>query len=193
MKSHYINLFRKKNQAIIVSTGMRQTKKITLRVILLLLVIMVSMYGLRAWIQEQINTLERQKDLYATFIDNNKNIEKEIILLHKRKEYLKRVLKDDINFRPYYTILNGIVDQPEGATASNSSVIQNIEFSYDTSTTITFESANEESSWQLIRRLESSETIGQFDQLVINGIVYNGLQEDRYQLYAEGKLKNLTP
>lgn len=193
MKSHYINLFRKKNQAIIVSTGMRQTKKITLRVILLLLVIMVSMYGLRTWIQEQINTLERQKDLYATFIDNNKDIEKEIILLHKRKEYLKRVLKDDINFRPYYTILNGIVDQPEGATASNSSVIQNIEFSYDTSTTITFESANEESSWQLIRRLESSETIGQFDQLVINGIVYNGLQEDHYQLYAEGKLKNLTP
>lgn len=168
----YINLFYKKNQSIIISSGIKKTKHITFQIILIMICLFAALYGIQYWVVEEIKKQEEKKQIYQTYTENNAQREKEILIMEAQIKNAKTVIENDISFLPYYQSIQHFLEKtgPEGTP---SSFLSHMNFSGDKSSDITFFSPDYKSHVNLIRLLESEHSEELFEQVHINGTIYN--------------------
>jgi hypothetical protein len=169
--SRYINLFSKKNQSVIISSGIRKTKSITFRVVLILGSLLILLYALQYLLTTETDKLEKKKRIFQTHVQNSTDREKEIVIMDQRKKELKEVLENDITFVPYYLSLRNLL-RHNGEQATPSAQILNLTFSDSLTSELSLYSKDYDAHVALINLLESEESEKVFESVLINGTIY---------------------
>lgn len=188
----YINLFHRKNQSVIVSSGITKTKKYTFRFILIMLLVAVCFYSIHFLLTEEIKKHEKQNEVYLSFIQNNAERESELSEMDQRKNSLKTALENDLSFAPYYTSLLSFLNLKDSESTPSSSLIS-MDFSENYTSTLSFSSKDYESHINLIELLESEESSSLFEWIRTNGTIYIRSEEQEAQSYQLNAEVQFTP
>jgi hypothetical protein len=194
--SKYINLFSKKNQSVIISSGIKKTKTLSFRAILILIAILSAIYALKYLLNHETDKIEKKIALYESYVTNNKKLEKEIVKMDFKKNALKKAIKNDVNFLPYYKAINNLITENASKSAEKvatpSSLIMSINFDKERSSTITFYSKDYKAHLKLIKLLESEKSLNLFESMSINGNIYlKEKQQTGYILNTQVKFKKI--
>lgn len=185
-----INLFSKtagKNKTVIVA---QKTVFYATRIGILLFVVFLALSGFTIYQKMKIQSLLSKKQELLNFVVQNKNSEIETTYFLLKRDQLKKFLKDDAEFLPYYTILRNSFNTSSTESANIESMI--IDKSKKTQFTIRFNDYN--AMYAFIKYIESDTFLKYFETLTLtNFTLGNGGagQSKGYELNFEGKFKPL--
>ncbi len=139
--------------------------------------------------KNRINGLLNQKQGLLNYIVENKNNEVETTYFLLKKEQLKKFLKEDAEFLPYYKILDNSIK-----SSSNAAVVQSLTIDKNKQTQFSIQFLNYESMYNFFKFIESDIFLKNFEMLELTAFSLSAQKESTkgYMLNFQGKFRILS-
>jgi len=134
----------------------------------------------------QYQILLSKKEDYLKQLILKKNVERQTVYFNEKSNLFNKILKEDINFLPYYRILKTYLP-----VSTQSADINSVK--YDNKKTVEFalSFSNYEDLYNSISAFENEKFLAFFDELTLNSINLAETKTKNYQLSLKGKFKTL--
>jgi len=152
---------------------------------LLIIAIMIAFQMSRKQNKELSHLLQEQRDTQA-MINKNKEIKEKLLLLSVKNAQLKKFMKNDVNFLPYYKVLRKTVSLSTSAAA-----LDNVTIDKDRNVNFDVFFPGYDSFINFFSFAESNSFLGNFRRLTLNSFTANEKNTHKYKLSFSGTFKNL--
>jgi hypothetical protein len=186
MKKH-INLLIQKNDYKKKETIFYRLRIITGVLAIISIISLFIIFFLQQQINSEYQKLLSKKEDYLRQITKKKEIEKQILYFNEKSNVFKQILKNDVNFLPYYRILRAYL-----LVSTESADINFIK--YDNKKTVEFvlSFSNYIEMYNSLSNFEDKKFLTIFDNLILNSINFSEMKTKNYQLSLKGRLKQLS-
>lgn len=184
-----INLLKTHKRYIQIEKIFKKLKATVIALFLIFLTFYLLFYYFLAQQKKKINQLSSQKKELLKFFLQNKELEAKFIFFNNKQKQIDEILKEDVNFFPYYNLLTDSITISSNRARLESIVIDK---SKSVNFTLSFESYSDLLSF--LRFAESEDFLKNFKQLLLINFSKNALQETKndYKLIFSGKFIDLN-
>lgn len=161
-------------------------RKITLLLGIFTMLSLFTIFFIHKKIKTQYQTSLSKKENGLNQLILKKDIEKQVVYFNEKSSFFNKILKEDVNFLPYYRILKTYL--PVSTESADISSIK-----YDNRKTVEFALtfSNYEDLYNSISAFEDEKFLNLFDELTLNSINLSEIKTKNYQLSLKGKFKAL--
>ena len=168
---------------------------VRLRVVLVVLTVFFALLFLSFSVilfrqSQEVNKLISNKRSLLEYLLVNKEVEAKFVFFNNRYQEIKEILKNDVNFLPFYSLLNESLNQASPAPQLKSLVINR-----DRTVSFALNFIDLPSLLTFLKFGESDNFLDNFDQLILGSfnIVQNSAKEKKanYELIFNGKFSSL--
>lgn len=181
-----INLLKGQKKYIDLDALIKQLKIAIAFIIIIFLVSYAFFYTILLSQRQKIDDLSLQKKAILEFLLKNKQVEAKFVYFRNKEKQLSDILKDDVNFVPYYTLLKDSLKSTTPEAKLQSVVV-------DKSKAVNFlvNLENYSSLISFLRFAESDEFLKNFNQLILSGFSSSS-EIKNYQLGFRGSFVQLN-
>lgn len=182
----YINLlttkkdYKEKEQFFLI------LRKISFVLIFFTFILLITILLFQQKINSQYQKLLLEKENYLQQLLSKKEIEKKVIYINEKGVTFNKILKEDVDFLPYYQTLIDYFP-----ASSQSATIKSISFNNKKEVKIVVNFINEQELYQFLDHLEEDKFLNLFSNLFLNSFNLSEKEKKFYQLILEGQFKPL--
>ena len=172
-----INLLKTQKRFINIENAFRKLKTITIVLFFIFLTVYLAFFYLLAKQKQSIDALLSQKEGLIEFFIQNKEVEAKFVYFRNKQRQLTDILKEDVNFFPYYNLLGESINTFTTGARLESVLIdkaKSVKFS------VSFESYVD--LIDFLRYAESEDFLKNFNQLTLINFSNTDAQETRKDL-----------
>lgn len=186
MSKKRINLFGKANGKSINAIVAEKTVRYATFVGICFFAVFLILSIMNIIQKSKIQALQEEQVKYLTFIKENKNSETDTAYFLLKKEQLKKFMKDDAQFLPYYTIIQDSLN-----TSSNAATIQKMLIDKTKKTEFNISFNDYDAMNVFIKYIESDKFLKNFESLTLENFSLNKSGKG-YEIDFTGKFKELN-
>lgn len=136
--------------------------------------------------KNDVTKLNNEKQELYSYVTANKEAEAKYVYFRNKQKQISDILKDDVNFYPYYQVLQSSLGE-----SSSEAVLDALELDKSRVTKFTISFASYDILISYFKLFESQDFLKNFDELSVVKFNPIELSKDRYQLNFTGKFKHL--
>lgn len=138
--------------------------------------------------KKNLELKKKEKEMYLQFLLKNKEVEAKFVYFQNKSSQIKNILKNDVNFYPYYTLLKDSLKY-----ASPEPVIESIVINKDRRTTFMLGFESTQQLLAFFKFAESPEFLNNFSELSLHQFSLEERKEVKnYKLGLVGKFNLLN-
>ncbi|MCX7881303.1 MAG: hypothetical protein N2482_02190 [Patescibacteria group bacterium] len=138
-------------------------------------------------LKKEKSDLTKEKENILMFLLKNKEAEVEYSYLKEKEDNLKKILKDDVNFIPYYNLITSSLK-----SASPEPVLKTMTIDKNRQVNLILSFDNLDSFFSFIKFAESDNFLKNFSQLTLSNFNLTQIEKKNdYQLTLKGKLNEI--
>jgi predicted RND superfamily exporter protein len=151
--------------------------------ILILLAILIN----NQKVKNQYASLLSKKEAILQELSRKKEIEKQVVYVNEKSNFLDKVLNEDVNFLPYYRALKAYLP-----ISTSSADIGSIKYDKAKRVEFLLNFSNYNDLYDSLSNFESEEFLKLFEELTLNSVNLSETKAKNYQLSLKGKFKDIT-
>lgn len=153
----------------------------------ILVIIFAALFIARFELNRRIKSLQKEEGIIIANIVNSQNKDSSLEQLVARKELIQTYLKDDVQFTPYYRLVQTFLANKPNVQLSNFSLNNKRE------TEFSFTVSDYDSYKALIQELEKSAFVKNFNELEMSGVaIEKTIPEDGLGINFSGTFKEIN-
>lgn len=182
----YINLLSQKKDYQKKEKFFRLFRGTTTLLGIITILFLLTIFFIDEKIKKEHQTLLSKKKDFLNQLILKKDVEKQIIYFNEKSNFFNKILKEDINFLPYYRVLKTYL--PVSTQSADISLIK-----YNNTKKVEFALAfsNYQDLYNSLSNLENEKFLNLFDDLTLNSINLSETKIKNYQLSFKGRFKTL--
>jgi hypothetical protein len=134
----------------------------------------------------EYNSLLVQKQQYLQDINQKQDIEKKALYINQKSSTVNTILKNDLNFLPYYTLLQQYLPLD-----SNAASIESIEYNNKREVEIILAFNNYAEFYNSLANLQDQKFLSIFESLKLESFTITEEKNNIYRLSLKGKFKQI--
>lgn len=168
MKKH-INLLHKNREYETQEKRFYYIRLATVALGLVAVILIATLFIIKSQEEKQYSQLLTSKEQYLRELLAVKDTQEKIAYVNTRADYLKNVVKEDVNFAPYYDVLKRTLFDPIAIGSSNSAEIKRIHFDNNQSVELQINLYSDAALNTYLSTLESEQFLSQFQNFALFG------------------------
>lgn len=182
-----INLLTKQKKYLQVAKIFGSLRLVIVVTICFFLVLFATLYFFLSRQSGKINEIQEQKKKVLNYLVKNKEVEAQFIYFRNKQQDISEILKNDVNFYPYYMLLTNSLK-----SSSPSATLVSLMIDKDKSVdfTVSFDSLN--SLLAFFKFTESPSFLNNFDTLNLIGLNLTQQVKNDFKLNFKGKFVKLN-
>lgn len=183
-----INLLTKQKKYTDISNLFFKLKYLTGFIVLIFLLSYIFFAIVLSGQQNTLSVLESQKKSLLEYLLQNKQVEAKFVYFRSKERQLSEILKDDVNFYPYYNLL-----QDSLKSSSPEAALENVVIDKNKTVTFSIGFKDNNSMLDFFKFAESDEFLKNFSQLILNTFSSSVLAtSNSYKLEFKGVFSQLN-
>jgi len=182
----YINLLTQRKDYQKKEKFFSRFRRMTTLLGVVTILFLIIVFAIEEKIKKEYQTLLAKKQDFLNQLISKKDVEKQIIYFNEKSNFFNKVLKEDINFLPYYRVLKTYLP-----VSTQSADISMIKYNNTKKVEFVLTFSNYQDLYNSLSNLENEKFLNLFDELTLNSINLSETKIRNYQLSFRGRFKPL--
>ncbi len=189
MKKH-INLLTKKKDYTQREKYFRYFRRTTLILSIVTLSLFFTIFIVKRGDEIEYEELLKRKQVFLTDSLSNKDRETKISYINQKGTYFKKVSANDMQFLPYYSVLESYLLRSTGFDSTESAKIQEVKFNNKRNIEMSIIVTGKDRLLSVMNALESDSLLGSFESLIVDKISTINAENEVYEIEFVGNFKS---